>query len=108
MFCSAGGLAPSCVLLCLFPPFRRHGAVGKRARTLVHGAAVSTGFILFHTRCERILPAIQMLTRPKAVPCYTVATAAGSTHLPCSRMRSFSRSTASASGMLNFTGVLPT
>ncbi len=33
---------------------------------------------------------------------------AGSIHLPCSRMRSWRRSTASASGMLNFTGVLPT
>jgi hypothetical protein len=32
----------------------------------------------------------------------------GSTHLPCSRMRSFNRSTASASGILNFTGVFPT
>src|SRR6266542_1687903 len=33
---------------------------------------------------------------------------AGSTHLPCSRIKSFSRSTASTSGMLNFTAVLPT
>ena len=33
---------------------------------------------------------------------------AGSIHLPCSRIKSFSRSTASASGMLNFTAVLPT
>src|ERR1700682_5981400 len=32
----------------------------------------------------------------------------GSIHLPCSRMRSCKRSTASASGMLNFTGVFPT
>ena len=32
----------------------------------------------------------------------------GSIHFPCSRIKSFSRSTASASGMLNFTGVLPT
>src|SRR6266481_2361521 len=37
-----------------------------------------------------------------------VASGAGSTHLPCSRIKSFSRSTASASGMLNFTAVLPT
>ena len=40
-----------------------------------------------------------------------VSAAAGSgasTHLPCSRMRSWSRSTASDSGMLNFTGVFPT
>lgn len=34
--------------------------------------------------------------------------ASGSTHLPCSAMRSTRQSTASASGMLNFTGVLPT
>ncbi len=33
---------------------------------------------------------------------------AGSIHFPCSRIKSFSRSTASASGMLNFTAVLPT
>ena len=32
----------------------------------------------------------------------------GSTHLLCSLMRSTSRSTASASGMLNLIGVLPT
>jgi hypothetical protein len=32
----------------------------------------------------------------------------GSIHLPCSRIRSFNRSTASASGMLNFTAVFPT
>jgi hypothetical protein len=32
----------------------------------------------------------------------------GSTHLPCSRIKSCNRPTASASGMLNFTGVLPT
>jgi len=32
----------------------------------------------------------------------------GSTHLPCSLMRSTNRSTASASGMLNLIGVLPT
>jgi hypothetical protein len=36
------------------------------------------------------------------------ACAAGSIHLPCSRMRSLRRSTASASGILNFTAVLPT
>ena len=33
---------------------------------------------------------------------------AGSTHLPCSRIKSFNRSTASTSGILNFTAVLPT
>lgn len=32
----------------------------------------------------------------------------GSTHFPCSRMRSTRRSTASPSGMLNFTGFFPT
>jgi hypothetical protein len=32
----------------------------------------------------------------------------GSIHFPCSRIKSLSRSTASASGMLNFTAVLPT
>jgi len=32
----------------------------------------------------------------------------GSTHLPCSRIKSTSRSTASNSGMLNLIGVLPT
>ena len=36
------------------------------------------------------------------------SSAAGSTHLPCSRIKSFNRSTASASGILNFTAVLPT
>ena len=33
---------------------------------------------------------------------------AGSIHLPCSRIKSCNRSTASASGILNFTAVLPT
>ena len=33
---------------------------------------------------------------------------AGSTHLPCSRIKSCNRSTASASGILNLTAVLPT
>ena len=37
-----------------------------------------------------------------------VACGAGSTHLPCSRIKSLRRSTASTSGMLNFTAVLPT
>jgi len=37
-----------------------------------------------------------------------ISTFSGSTHLPCSRIKSTRRSTASASGMLNFTGVLPT
>jgi hypothetical protein len=32
----------------------------------------------------------------------------GSIHLPCSRIKSCNRPTASASGILNFTGVLPT
>src|SRR5947209_2017749 len=37
-----------------------------------------------------------------------IETCVGSTHLPCSRIKSFRRSTASASGMLNFTDCLPT
>jgi len=38
----------------------------------------------------------------------TLGSASGSTHLLCSLMRSTRRSTASASGMLNLIGVLPT
>src|SRR6266480_3903448 len=38
----------------------------------------------------------------------TVSAGAGSTHLPCSRIKSCNRSTASASGILNLTAVFPT
>jgi hypothetical protein len=50
-----------------------------------------------HCYCERLAMASPILIA-----------AVGSTHLPCSRIRSCNRSTASASGMLNFTAVFPT
>jgi WD40 repeat protein len=44
------------------------------------------------------------------LPAKAVGASSGtaSTHLPCSRMRSTNRATASISGMLNFTAFLPT
>ncbi len=73
------------------------------------------------TRSENFFMMNKLLLRPRnivkakapqvALPHTSagVGMAAGaSTHLPCSRIRSCKRPTASASGMLNFTAVLPT
>ena len=70
--------------------------IGRAPRRVAHSAA------------RKITVRGQRAPFPRRMPLYTAATAAGSTHLPCSRMRSLSRSTASASGMLNFTACLPT
>src|SRR5690242_2219943 len=51
----------------------------------------------------QLITALRYKVGSRAVVC-----SAGSAHFPCSRIRSFRRSTASASGMLNFTAVLPT
>ena len=50
----------------------------------------------------------KMLRRPANQAKTGTSSGGMSTHFPCSRMRSCSRSTASPSGILNFTGVLPT
>src|SRR5947199_10860938 len=52
---------------------------------------------------RRQLTAALYETGSRAAPC-----GVGSTHLPCSRIRSCNRSTASAPRMLNLTAVLPT
>src|ERR1051325_8879259 len=54
-------------------------------------------------------PTLLTLLRSHAVtPEAATSSVCGSTHLPCSRIRSTRRSTASVSGMLNFTAFLPT
>src|SRR5438270_399209 len=50
----------------------------------------------------------QLFNRKRKSQTRTGSAVAGSIHFPCSRIKSFSRSTASASGILNFTAVFPT
>ena len=117
LFRSSSSSTVFCKFLC-----HRH-FVEHRFKRLPHlRGGVNSGFVFwvnslfqksFPAPCEScVRTSINSRSRRLFVlgksPPYVVAMTAGSTHFPCSRIRSLSRSTASASGMLNFTGCLPT